>query len=287
METLTRRNRTLLPCLALVAMPLLACDTGDPDDPAEIGLDAEDLVEALDEDLDDEIDTIMVAVDDDLDERGPELPEWDPEPADELVPDRTPSQIFADWVGGFGGTYSGMDCPYAMTAVGLTVAPSTGGTLVRQIGLICGFEAEVEAGNATLPGGQVVIASGYSNSGFQVNANWNWREAWHASGWNPAPWLRYRAPNTQYFVCDAGYRLNKIDVRDGAYIDRVSGYTCWWDGPGSQGPRGLVYSAPVNIGGWGGSWDNSSCQTTSERFVHGIRCRWGAWLDGFRVNCLE
>lgn len=283
MDTPTRRNRTLLPWLALAALPLLACDTGETDDPALLGLDADE----IGEDYDAELEELIAEVQEDEAERGLDIPDEFPLPDDELAGDRSPSQIFASWVGGFGGSYAGRDCPYAMTAVGLTAAPTPGGTLVRQVGIICGFEAEVEAGNPILTGGQFIIASGYSNSGYQVSTNWNWRPAWHASAFSPLPWFRYRAPNTQYHLCDAGYRLNKIDVRDGTYIDRLAGYTCWWDGPGGQGPRGVVYSTSVNVGGWGGSWDSSSCQGTGENFVHGVRFRSGAWLDGFRVNCLE
>lgn len=283
------RNRSLplttLPVLGVLVVPLLACETGDVDEELLEAMLVEDEM-ALDETLVAE----PVELDEDLEEDFDEdLDPPDPEGQEsELSADPDPSAVFANWVGNFGGTLRYDDCPYAYTAIGIAAAPSTSGNVVRQIALVCGLESEVEEGQFIPTGQQSVIASGYLNSGFQVNASHNWRLAWDASAFSPFPWQRYKAPNTTIRLCDAGYRLNKVDVREGStFVTRINSMTCWWDGPGSQGPRGMVYSTAVNVGSHTGGYDSSSCQSTSENFADGIQFRYSGWLRGFRLDCEE
>lgn len=272
--------------ITLLTLTLLGvssgCDADESIDPAELqALEGES--EGLDEGLDElpealEPDDFDPDVDPDFD------PDFDPEDV-ELIPEIDPQAVYAGWVGGSGGSLFTRHCPNGMTGIGITAASS--GQYVRQLGLVCAPEYLVEGGFNVGAEVQEVISTGYYNSGSLVAPADQPRLTFDASAFNPLPWLRYKAPGTVYRVCDAGYRLNKIDVRSGALVDRIQSITCWWDGPGGQGPRGLIYSTAVNIGGTGGSFGSSSCQSTSEKFVNGVQFRSGWLLDGFRIDCNE
>jgi len=266
--------------ITLLSFTLLGLSSGcDAMDPAELEAiegESEGLEEIVDEALDEDLEE---ALDDALDDAG----DFDPEDV-EMIPEPDPQEVYAGWVGGFGGTQYTRHCPNGMTAIGVTAASN--GQYVRQLGLVCGPEYLVEGGFGVGVAAQEVISTGYHN-GWPVAPADQPRATFDASAFNPVPWLRYKAPGTVYRLCDAGYRLNKIDVRSGALIDRVQSITCWWDGPGGQGPRGLVYSTGVNVGGFGGTLRSSSCQTTSEKFANGLQFRSGWLLDGFRIDCNE
>lgn len=264
--------------LGLVAA-LCGCDTNDSlseTEDLEAVLDEEQLDEYLNLLAEEALDVDVDAIED----------EEEPAAADvELSADVAPQTVLAGWVGGTGGSSSEASCKPGLAAIG--VFASSTGSLVRQMGLVCGPELSIGFGWSIPAAAQEVIATGYRNGNYNVSSYNNQRSLFDASTFNPLPWLRYKAPGTSYHLCDPGYRLNKVDVREGWLIDRIEGITCWWDGPGGQGPRGLIYSSPVDVGGFGGQPGQSSCQTTGQRFVDGIRFRSGWLLDGFAVDCQE
>ena len=268
--------------ITLLSFTLLGLSSGcDQTELDPIEYESEGLEDVLDELPDDVPERALQDEDDDP-------IDFDPEDV-ELLPEPDPQEVFAGWVGGGGGSQYMASCPIGDTAIGITAASS--GQHVRQLGLVCGPEALVEAGFGVGIGAQWVMSTGYRYNTFFFNAQVapaeQPRGTFDASELNPSPWHRYKAPGSSYFICDPGYRLNKIDVRSGALVDRIQSITCWWDGPGGQGPRGVVYSRAVNVGGFGGSFGSSSCQTTSENFVDGFLFRSGWILDGFRLDCEE
>jgi|GEM_PF-1948023 len=198
---------------------------------------------------------------------------------------------WAGWVGGNGGSQSSGRCPGDHSVIG--VAASSTGSFVRQLAVVCAPNWEIENADTIEPEEQFVIASGYYNNSFPaglVAPNWGWRPAWDASAILPGS-NRLKAPGTVYRLCNTGYKVSKVDVRAGGYVDRIDSITCEWAGPG--GPPGgvVIYPRSVNVGGWGGTRRSSSCQglrdfpDRSREYADGAGFRSAYWLDGFRLWC--
>lgn len=213
----------------------------------------------------------------------------DDDPGD-LAAELDPSKAWVDHVGGLGGTPTTGFCPSGFSAIG--VGASSTGNYVRQLVLLCGPDVLIEDGIEASSSSQYVLSSGYYNPGYQgagaalVSSYSNWRPVWEElDAW----WMgagRYKAPGTTFHECDPGYKLRSLNVRAGTYVDNIVNARCLWDGPGS-GPRGVIYTLPINVGGSGGAADVSECWTPGSGgpFAYAIHFRSGYWLDGFALNC--
>ncbi len=266
-------------------MPLLglACDAESP-----TGLDIADTEAVLDE----ADSTGFDAGSEESGSTGDDL-DADLEPdADGFVAEVDPSAAWVNFVGSTGGTSTTGFCPSGFSAIGVGV--SSTGLYVRQLVLLCGPDLMIEDRITVSSSSQYVLASGYYNPGgvggvgaSLVASSENWRPVWEAAdSW----WLgasRYKAPGTSFHQCDDGYKLRSINARAGTYVDRIVSGRCLWDGPGASGPRGTIYTMPVDVGGPGGTADASECWTPGAggRFAYAINFRSGYWLDGFVLNC--
>ena len=210
--------------------------------------------------------------------------------SDELQDKLDPSAAgWGGWVGGFGGSATSQGCPWEHSVIG--VAASSTGNYVRQFAVVCGPNAEIEAANTVETEDQWIIASGYYSNrwpGGLVAPNWGSRISWDASVILGGA-AQLKASGTSYHLCNPGYRVSKVDVRAGTYVDRIESITCEWVGPGGP-PGGLViYPRSVGVGGWGGSLMSSSCQGRSDfdgkDYADGAGFRSMYWLDGFRLWC--
>ncbi|MCR9164034.1 MAG: hypothetical protein ACE37F_01960 [Nannocystaceae bacterium] len=279
-----KNNPLLFPLLStLCCTALLACDAAPPpalDDEASDTELAGD--EEFDEDLDEDVGGSSGS------SGGPEDEGLDGA-ADAFGDELDPSAAeWANWVGGSGGSARSRGCPGGHSVVG--VAASSTGSFVRQLALVCGPDSAIQNASFIPSNQQFIIASGYYNNGFNgynaalVAPNWTWRPAWDESDSVFAGPYRYKAPGTTYRLCNPGYRVSKVDVRAGGYVDRIDSITCEWAGAG--GPPGgvVIYPATVNVGGSGGNSMSSSCQGLSGS-ADGASFRSAYWLDGFRLWC--